>query len=918
MERAGSDRLRAWWPALALVAALGPGGPAGATPIFDQARELLADGKVADAQTLAETGLRQQPDDPPLWRLLGEARSRQGRYRPSFSAYRESLGLRPGDPQVVSALGALRRPLVAELRTTLREAPGDTEARHALAFLLLLEGKGEKGKAQLERLVVLAPGFAAGWNDLGWVRFMQGARAEAFQAASRALELDPGSPLVRRHFRLVQEGRSGSGPPGSDRLFGVLAPGGAGPGSGPPPAAGAGDPTSLPGTPPAVRIDFGRVNLDDEELVASLLGRIEAETLGTPASGATTATSAAVIPPPESPETTLLPTPLEVLERLQGAYATARGHLDAHRYKDAERELRLVCSLKRDYKDAAHLLRGVERTLGDLERLDQGKLLVDAGDGRRALSELQAVPRKLVEQARPNLDLDALLGVAYSLSGDHVSAEKYLRGAVGRAPKEAELQYRLFLSLVEQGRAGEALERLAILDAARPGYAARKEGYRKLVLRLYIRKYFLLIAALAGLWILMVVGYLAFAGKRKVTADAFTTWAEEGQEALRKGDFKLALERAVRLDGLGLEGDRRQRAAVLRITAQVGTGQVEEAAAGLEALEADLGESLATRVLRGRVLLARREAGAEARPYLRDLLAAEPSNRAVLELLHESSWAEGDLSAEGREVLGRLLDLDPDHPQYLLRMTSFMAAQGDTSAAAVRTYRRALQIDAGHLEAHRMLARALMEASQALEALRELKEALKLAPGDVELLGLAGAAYRQLELLDEGVAHFERLLEAGAGEAARQERDALEGLRRSRVAEDQRTRDEERTVGASYDEGVQLFSQGHFAEARAPLSQAMEAASYRKHAGALLVKAHLALGETETAWEVYQGLEVGETLSDEFMIGLCYDMASALEKRSEHLRARDLYRLVCKADVDYKDAFERFEELEEQLQLSSD
>lgn len=894
-----------------------------ATPL-EEARQRAASGDLDGAVRVVEAAVAARPDDADALQVLGELEAKRSRYVASLGAFRRSLALRPGAPEVVRSLRGILKPLVRELRESLRLQPGDPTARHALAFVLAIQGRRDKARAQLEGLTQRNPGFAPGWQDLAWIRIAEGDVAGAVKPANRAFELDPGSPGVRRHLKLVRQARADGGAgPGVEPMYGLLEPPAEVPAasSTPTPAPTIAPPRGEPGTPPA-RIDFGQVDLGDDALVAGLLARIEAETLG-PGGGIPETTAPAEVPgdepsepPPEEASSEPLPTPLEVLKRIQDSYDAGVKHLAAREYEAAENALSLVVSLRKSYKDAQSRLKEAQDALQSIHVLEQAQWMLESGDGKKALAALRKVTRKDAATYAPDLDLDAIEGRALVLADEASKAEAKLRKAVVRSPEDPVLRYALFEALEMQGRAGEALEELSVLEQVKPGYASKRDGYGKRLARLYVRKYFLLVVVLALGWFGAGAGYLFFFGRRKIRTDVWGDASLATQEALRGGHFAVAREHIARLEELPLEEDRRARVLAWRATAEVGDGELDTAAATLKTLEDLAGETPASRVIRGRMLLAREEAGPAARPYLQDLLSQEPSNRALLSLLHEACWLEGDRSSSGRDVLKRLLELEPEHPDYLGRSVEWALENREVDEEAARLYQRMRRLDPEHRGATYGAARCLLAAGQGLDALGLAKEGLRAFPQDEGLADVAGEAYLAAELFEEGGQYFERLAERGAPRAGHW----LEQLRArasEHAAHEASTREEEKQLGGAYDEGVQLFSKGRYGEALPHLEAAAKASSYKKHAGALMVRAHLELADVDSAWAVFGRLGVEEAPSDEFMLGLCYDMARALEARGQVEGARDLYRRVCRADVDFKDAFERFESLEEELQLSS-
>ncbi|MBY6263967.1 tetratricopeptide repeat protein [Azospirillum sp. 412522] len=109
-----------------------------------------------------------------------------------------ALRLRPGDPVAVGNLGlaalALDRPAeaVAHLRLALQGRPGDLGTLGNLALALERAGDGTAAGLARWRVILLAPGTAAGWAGLADLRQRQGRLDAALKGWGRALALEPG------------------------------------------------------------------------------------------------------------------------------------------------------------------------------------------------------------------------------------------------------------------------------------------------------------------------------------------------------------------------------------------------------------------------------------------------------------------------------------------------------------------------------------------------------------------------------------------------------------------------------------------------------------------------------------------------------------------------------------------------------
>ena len=103
---------------------LGLGGRAGDVGLATRAQLALNSNKVPQAIQLAEQAVAKSPTDAGFRALLGNAYFAGGRFRSAESAYRDSLSLYPGQPQVMLKLALVQVALgkKADAVATLRQA----------------------------------------------------------------------------------------------------------------------------------------------------------------------------------------------------------------------------------------------------------------------------------------------------------------------------------------------------------------------------------------------------------------------------------------------------------------------------------------------------------------------------------------------------------------------------------------------------------------------------------------------------------------------------------------------------------------------------------------------------------------------------------------------------------------------------
>jgi tetratricopeptide (TPR) repeat protein len=119
--------------------------------------------RFAEAATLAETALRQQPENAELLRLRGAALSASGRHAEALASIRQALVLRADDSRLHNSLGAA----------------------------LNASGDHDGATAAFRRGVEIDPGFAPAWLNLATALLTAKNDQGAMAALDRVLELQP-------------------------------------------------------------------------------------------------------------------------------------------------------------------------------------------------------------------------------------------------------------------------------------------------------------------------------------------------------------------------------------------------------------------------------------------------------------------------------------------------------------------------------------------------------------------------------------------------------------------------------------------------------------------------------------------------------------------------------------------------------
>jgi protein O-GlcNAc transferase len=176
----------------------GAGSPiAIASRYYNQGNELLAKGKLTEAEQCYRRALTLTPSDAlawsnlgcTLWRLerLAEAESclvRATALRPDFAPAHDNLG------GVLGEMGRLEE-AGRHYRTAISLDPKRARPYCNLGAVLHRLGRFEEAKAEYSRALALRPDFAEAWSNLGAAFLAQASHIEAETCLLRAMELSP-------------------------------------------------------------------------------------------------------------------------------------------------------------------------------------------------------------------------------------------------------------------------------------------------------------------------------------------------------------------------------------------------------------------------------------------------------------------------------------------------------------------------------------------------------------------------------------------------------------------------------------------------------------------------------------------------------------------------------------------------------
>jgi Flp pilus assembly protein TadD len=172
---------------------------------------LRDDGRLDDAVSAYEAGLRVDPEHAPSHLDLGAVLTQLGQVELAVLHFEEAVRFDPDSADAFYDLGTALilagRPEqgIAPLQEAVRLEPGLADAHTNLGQALLSVGRTEEAVGQLEQSVQLRPDSAKAHNNLGAALGTLGRFEEAVGHFQRVLAIDPTDTQARENLELAQE-----------------------------------------------------------------------------------------------------------------------------------------------------------------------------------------------------------------------------------------------------------------------------------------------------------------------------------------------------------------------------------------------------------------------------------------------------------------------------------------------------------------------------------------------------------------------------------------------------------------------------------------------------------------------------------------------------------------------------------------
>ena len=192
------------------------------------------------------------------------------------------------------------------------------------------------------------------------------------------------------------------------------------------------------------------------------------------------------------------------------------------------------------------------------------------------------------------------------------------------------------------------------------------------------------------------------------------------------------------------------------ISAHLGRKDFDKALKAIDALEKKQPDKPLAANLRGRTLLAKRDA-AGARKSFERALAIDPTFFAAVAGLAALDLAENKPD-EAKKRFEAVLARDPKHVQSLLALAELRARAGGSKEEVVELIGKAVAANPNEVAPRQMLIDFLLRANDSKQALSAAQSAVAALPDNAEMLGALGRAQQQSGDLNQATSTFNKLV----------------------------------------------------------------------------------------------------------------------------------------------------------------
>lgn len=325
----------------------------------------------------------------------------------------------------------------------------------------------------------------------------------------------------------------------------------------------------------------------------------------------------------------------------------------------------------------------------------------------------------------------------------------------------------------------------------------------------------------------------------------------------------------------------------------------------------------------GKSFLAERSVTDEAMNHYRRMVKYDFNNRDLLTIMADH-YVRKAANAAGRRILQkdladpevvtilkRALKFDPSNRDVLTLLVDSCLDAKATDPEAMKLYEAILGAEPENAKVRKFLARAYLEKGMLEECLAQCRTLLASDVDNMVIHQIFKEAYLKLGKGQELIAEYAGLTNSHPSNLRLQD---IYGRLVSEVASPVAAEAKPSAGGignlyAAFKKAGEHLRNNEFDEAITLYKTCVQDTRLRKKASINLVVCYIRKGSVSLAYQLFSRINIDADMTNPSIKGMCYDFGRYFEEKGEYDKALLMYDKVCKADIGFKDVFDRFEEL---------
>lgn len=859
------------------------------------------------AEDYFKKSLLENPEDIESTYKLAKLYFIQDDHLSAFRYFRETLSLDKKYKDTASLFRESLRQLKNSKRLKFNSSP---DAQSFLIYLAINAKQFSKAKSNIDALILKYPDYEFGWDHLASYHFKQGEIRQAMTAIKKALSLNANSPTIFKHYEQVYfKLNHEAAPPRRDKKVQVV-------NNTNDDFIKSLDQELEQPTKPKETILANNVNTRDLEanilknLINSQKKFIQVKPKVSTKKAAKT-TKAIYVPIPEvnndaanEKENMAKSAANNFAEKnWELAYKIyqllSENHPNEPEFKEKALSAKSYADFEYDFLRARSFFKKGRK---NSQNYNKSKEIFNKLDAR--------VYFKLYKRH----SFDDYLGRIAFTTKDYKQAEKHYLSWLRKEPKDIEVLYLLLLCQDFQGKSAEAFETFNKGVSINRKVLLSKDGISKLQIKLYVIHYWWIGLIVILVWGILTFTYISVKGYRRNKVSNRKSSIELVQNLFADGKWLEMVEKIDALLLTELKPEEIQNFQYMKATGLYKAQQYSFAERQAKAIISRNKENKKAILLLAKIY-AKQESTHEDCLESYTLLFKKTKKHEIefLKIFIKTLKAAKQYDQLTESVAHAILQIDAYNQQSLIDLVEIYLKRDNSSKSSIDIYKRYLEMHPNNILVNTQYLKSLLQAQEYIEIVKVAKKLINSNPDLPDVHTHLIQAFDELGMNDEMHDYYQVLsLDYNHSPVIQKMLQLVETNYKS-TAKTSRQNAVKQTQNNQqmknfYDLGKKYMEEAKYTQAKIEFQKVIKDDQLGFSATMHLIR--MEIGEeswSEADYLLNQITLLGKL--NHFDLENLYDMADYYKSQGEKQKALDLYQIIAKNDVSFKDTFQRIEDI---------